>query len=103
MNNSEGPLGAIRLIAQDVLDGKVKAIEGAHLLFPFVVEGGVINSAQTALIKGVVSETVGMPFGEVRRHWNVDALKQQDQLLELAEERWRTKIEEVCRDIVCRV
>jgi len=100
LSSEKSAIEQVLKVARDVRDGRLSAVEGAHLLFPEVVDNSVLSEADARTISAVVSETDTLPFGEVRRLWGEAALHERDELLRIAEERWRTKILGICERIL---
>ena len=90
-----------RLLAEveAFLAGQVGPIETARSLISFRLKDRDLDKA-LATFELVESETDTLPLGEVRKLWNVEALKRKD--LEIADaEFWcREMVSEACRELV---
>jgi hypothetical protein len=86
-------------IANAALNGEIGPVEAARSFTNYVGRDQSLDKLLVIFI-GVDSETDNLPLGDVRRLWNVDALKQKDNDIAAAELLYRNKINQACQKLV---
>jgi hypothetical protein len=88
--------------AQAVLAGELGIIAGARRLCGLGHEIGADRDSDFTFFVGLDSETDHLPIGEVRQHWNVEALREKDAEIAQAEAFYRERAFEKCRRLIQR-
>jgi hypothetical protein len=86
----------IRTVAKQLLAGEIGVIVAARELASFWQKVGPELSEALVIFVGIDSETDALPVGEVRRHWNPDALSVEDQKIAAAEQVYRSEALVAC-------
>lgn len=87
-------------IARHILNGSIGIVEGSRLLLTVQRAAGAEDDANFMFFVGVNSQTDHLPVGDVRRHWNADALRLKDVELNEFETEVRARALEVCRKLI---
>jgi hypothetical protein len=90
----------IAALARSILSGEVGVVAGARQLAArrFDVDAG--HDPDFLFFVGVDSETDHLPVGEVRHHWNSEALRSKDEELRRFEASSRERAFEVCQSLI---
>jgi len=86
--------------ALSILSGELGIVAGARQLAELRFEIGAANDPDFIFFLGVDSETDDLPLGDVRSHWNPDALKSKDAELAAYESVVREKAFAICRNLI---
>jgi hypothetical protein len=86
--------------AQDYLDGKVGAVETARLVTSLAHRLDASLSELLIGFAGIDSETDAFPIGKVRKMWNPDALRREDDQRQRYEESVAGAMHEMCKKVV---
>ena len=86
--------------AQSILSGELGVIAGARQLSGLGYQVGADRDPDFTLFTGVDSESDDLPIGEVRKHWNPEALRAKDAELADYEARVRERVFEACRSLI---
>jgi len=87
-------------IAQAFLDHKIGAVYAAHLLYPLVLDSGVLSQDQENLIVGIVSSTDHLPMGSISELWDSTTLSLKTKQLFEADEQFSARMASVSREIM---
>jgi hypothetical protein len=87
-------------VARGILAGELGIVAGARQLAPLHFDVAVKDDPDVIFFVGVDSESDHLPVGEVRRHWNAEALRAKDADLEIFEARVRVGALEACRSLI---
>ena len=86
--------------AQSILSGEVGVVTGARQLCGLGHQIGADRDPDFIFFIGIDSETDHLPIGEVRQHWNPEALRVKDVELADYEARVRERAFEACRSLI---
>jgi hypothetical protein len=86
--------------ARAVLAGELGIIAGARQLSGLGHEIGTDRDADFIFFVGLDSETDHLPVGDVRQHWNAEALRDKDAEIERIEAFYRERAFEICRQLI---
>jgi hypothetical protein len=86
--------------ARAVLSGELGIIAGARQLCGLGHEIGADRDAYFTFFVGLDSETDHLPIGDVRQHWNVEALREKDAEIVRVETFYRERAVEICRRLI---
>jgi hypothetical protein len=92
--------GQIVAAARAVLSGELGIIAGARRLCGLGHEIGADRDAHFTFFVGLESETDHLPVGEVRQHWNAEALREKDAEIMRVESFYRERALEICRQLI---
>jgi hypothetical protein len=93
----------IVITARKMLDGELSFIEGARVLIEFRFIGNTETTDPDMLAFVVIdSETDALPFGDVRAHWQPEALVRLQPEIESAEQWAREVGSDSCRNLIRR-
>jgi hypothetical protein len=90
--------------AKNMLAGKLSYIEGARIVF-WEKMAAKLDEYDADLLPfvGIVSETDALPVGEMRQHWQLDALSALQTEID-EKEAWARQLGEAhCRNLVVRL
>jgi hypothetical protein len=88
-------------IAKGVLSENIGIVAGTRRLIQSdLLAGGSLKDPDIKFLIGLNSETDQLPIGEVRKHWNPEALKEKDSELATCEAKFRERAFEVCRRLI---
>ena len=87
-------------IARSILSGNVGLVAGARELIGWRFDVGAEHDPDFLFFVGMDSETDHLPIGEMRQHWNPDALRAKDAELEGYEESARKEAFRICRSLI---
>lgn len=90
-------------VVRDILDGKLGIVVGARKLSRLRYKSQIETDQDILFFIGIDSETDGFPVGDVRRHWNAQALRVKDEELEQFESRVREKVFEACKRLLMKL
>ena len=86
--------------AQSILSGEIGVIAGARQLCGLGHQIGADRDPDFLFFIGVDSESDDLPIGEIRKHWNPDALLDKDAELAAYEARVRERALTACRSLI---
>jgi|ERR1035438_437819 hypothetical protein len=87
--------------ANEMLSGKIGAIEAARLLCPLLHQDStIVSQSDSNTIVGIDSETDHLPVGCVRKHWHPDYLPEKDREIARCEDLYREQVRAVCERIL---
>ena len=84
------------------MEGSVGIVEAARTLTGISVALGTENEEPFISFQGIDSETDDFPLGDVRAHWNPDALAREDAKRERYEAAVRERVIEYCQMLIAR-
>src|SRR5690242_15905708 len=87
-------------VSRSILDQSMGVIEGARLLAALRFRVRAENDDDFLVFTGIASQTDDFPIGEVRNHWNADALARYDIDRQRAETDFRESAETACRNLI---
>jgi hypothetical protein len=87
-------------VARRILDGTVGIVAGARQLTRLRFPSRTENDSDILVFIGIDSESDHLPIGDVRQHWNPDALLVKDAELTDYEARVRERAFEACRNLI---
>jgi len=87
-------------VARSILAGEVGIVAGARQFGRVTHRVGVGSDPDFIFFIGVDSETDHLPLGDVRQHWNPDALLAKDAELADYETRVRERAFAACRSLI---
>lgn len=91
---------ALKVIATDFLEGRLRPVEAAVALAPFVDEVPEnLRQYLTAMV-GVASETDHIPLGERRAFWHPDVRVKEDEKHDRAQAWAEPMVRETCEALV---
>jgi hypothetical protein len=91
--------GKIVAVARAVLAGELGIIVGARQLCGLGHQIGADRDADFTFFVGLDSETDHLPIGDVRQHWNEEALRDKDAEITRVEAFYRERAFETCRQL----
>jgi hypothetical protein len=86
--------------AQTILPGELGVIAGARQLCSLGHQVGAHDDADFTFFVAIDSETDHLPIGEVRQHWNREALRAKDTEIASFESFYREQAFEICRRLI---
>lgn len=86
--------------AQSILSGEIGIIAGARQLCGLGHQVGADRDTDFTFFVGVDSESDHFSIGEVRQHWNPEALRAKDTEIASFEALYREKAFEICRKLI---
>jgi hypothetical protein len=86
--------------AQSILSGELGVIAGARQLCGLGHQVGADDDADFTFFVAIDSESDHLPIGEVRQHWNPEALRAKDAEIASFEAFYREKAFEICRRLI---
>jgi hypothetical protein len=89
-------------IARDILNGAVGIVAGARKIASMRFGSATENDKDVLVFVGIDSESDDLPIGDVRRHWNSEALKAKDAELRSFEARVKESAFRACERIIAR-
>ena len=89
-------------VAYGILDGSMGIVAGARQLTGLRFRSRLENDTDIMIFVGIDSETGHLPLGNVRRHWNVDALKDKDKELKHYEARVKDRALRACKNFIAK-
>jgi len=92
--------GKIAAAARAVLSGELGIIAGARRLCSLGHEIGADRDADFTFFIYLESETDHLPVGDVRQHWNAEALRDKDPEIMRVEAFYRERAFEICRRLI---
>ena len=92
--------GKIVAAALAVLSGELGIIAGARQLCGLGHQIGADRDADFTFFVGLESEADHLPIGDVRRHWNTEALREKDAEITRVEAFYRDRAFEICRRLI---
>jgi hypothetical protein len=103
MQSDERKTEQVREIAEAVLAGRIRTIQAARMLLPFVHPDNPFASTEDRnLIRAIESETDHLPFGDVRAEWNPDVLAEKDREIAEYESFRQESMKRACERILLR-
>lgn len=93
---------AIVLTARRILDGSTGIVAGARELTRLRFPSRAETDKDILVFVGIDSESDHLPLGEVRQHWNTDALKTKDDELQCYEARVRDRAFAACQNLIAK-
>ena len=84
----------VRALAQRIAAGEMGVIDGARQMLKFQVWLHVRDDEDFRIFVGVDSESHHLPIGDVRKHWQADALKKKDEEIRSLEDYYRKDVVE---------
>src|SRR4051812_35764003 len=88
--------GKIVAAARSILSGDLGIVTGARQLAKWRFDVGAEHDPDFMFFVGLDSETDHLPVGDVRCHWNPEALKQKDEELRSLEATFREEALRSC-------
>lgn len=89
------------LIAKNLLESRINAIEAARALIPFLrADPTLAMPEDRKVLAGINSETDDLPVGQVREEWHPDLLLERDKEIERYEKIYRDQVRAICQRIV---
>jgi hypothetical protein len=92
--------GKIVAAARAVLTGELSIIAGARQLCGLGYEIGADRDGDFTFFVGLESETDHLPVGDVRKHWNAEALQEKEAEITRAEAFYRERAFDTCRRLI---
>jgi hypothetical protein len=86
--------------ARSILSGELGIIAGARQLSGLGDGVGADRDPDFRFFVGIDSESDHMPIGEVRQHWNPEALRVKDAEVAKVEALYREQAFEICRKLI---
>jgi hypothetical protein len=87
--------------ANEMLSGRIGAIEAARILCPLLHQDStIVSQSDSNTIIGIDSETDHLPVGWVRKHWHPDFLPEKDHEIAHCENLYRDKVRAICERIL---
>jgi len=89
-------------VARGILNGGIGIVSGARQLTHLRFCSRSDNNSDLLIFVGIDSESDHLPLGDVRRHWNVKALKIKDEELNRFEARVKERAFRACEGIIAK-
>jgi hypothetical protein len=97
------PQQQVAEVASAMLRGELGILEGSRLLVSLCSQVSALDHDPDFLcFVGIDSETDHLPLGDVRQHWEPDALASKDQEIRAAEAFYRDHAIAACRALLVR-
>jgi len=87
-------------LAKSILSGEVGVVAGARHLSAWRFDVDAEHDPDFVFFVGLDSETDHLPVGEMRSHWNSEALRAKDEELGRFEASTRERAFQVCRSLI---
>jgi hypothetical protein len=88
--------------AQSILSGELGVIAGARQLCGLGHQIGADRDPDFTFFVAIESESDHLPIGEVRQHWNQEALRVKDEEIASFEAFYREQAFEICQRLIER-
>ena len=102
INNREDKCREMVLVAKGILNGDIGIIAGARQLSRLRFHSRTEKDSDILFFVGIDSETDDLPLGDVRRHWNPEALMIKDEELRRYESRLKEQAFRACHGLIAR-
>jgi Protein of unknown function (DUF2489) len=89
-------------VARRMLDGSVGIVEGARSLVALSSRVRAEEDPDFLVFVAIDSETDHFPIGDVRGHWNRDALAREDATRSQFEEESKQEAQDACRKLISK-
>jgi hypothetical protein len=89
-------------LARGIISGEVGLIAGSRQLWRLGLDVAPKRDPDFTFFLAIDSESDHLPIGEVRQHWNPDALREKDTEIAKIEALRREKAVEICRRLIQR-
>jgi hypothetical protein len=89
-------------VARGILDGSIGIVAGARQITRLRFGSTAENDSDILIFVGIDSESDHLPLGDVRRHWDAEALKAKDEELQLYEARVKERAFRACESFIAR-
>jgi hypothetical protein len=89
-------------VAHGILDGSIGIVAGARQFTSLRFRSRTEKDSDILVFIGIDSESDHLPIGDVRRHWNTEALKIKDEELQHYESRVKDRAFRACESIIAR-
>ena len=104
MNHNKYVRQVVTTTAQAILDGTIGIIEGSITMYRISHEAvAVWHEDEDFRVFGLIaSDTDHLPTGSARQYWNPAALAREDRKIEELEDRARSEVRVVCKNLLVR-
>jgi hypothetical protein len=100
---SESPEARAIFAANQLLSGRIGALEAVRLLLPLLHQDStIVSQSDFNSIRGIDSETDHLPIGRVREEWHPEYLPEKDREIARCEGFYRDRVRAVCERILQR-